>query len=165
MATPHFPHPEKWIASLLDPLGFSSLYQCHCLLCKFTPVSVFIPWEFLRGKDHAIFISGSCHAQDSPGGELVLTKCLFYVNFGLQTSYHLMLTPCHQNEIINIANFQTRKIWFKNEKSLEIMSNRKKHFEDYIPSTAKDSSFLGCMSSFQPYRIRLFNHPYRKFNL
>lgn len=132
MSTPRFPHPEKWIASLPDPLGFSSLYQCHCLLCKFTPMPVFIPWEFLRGKDHATFISGSCHAQDSPGRESVLTKCLFYVNFGLQTSYHLMFTPCRQNEIINITNFQTRKMWFKNDKSLEMMSNRKKHFEDSI---------------------------------
>lgn len=154
MSTPHFPHPEKWIASLLDSSGSSSLYQWHCLLCKFTPVPVFIPWEFLRGKDHVPFISGSCHAQGSPGTESVLTKCLFYVNFGLQTSYHLMLIQCHQNTIATIDKFQTRKIWFRNDVQQEEALLRL-----CISFTAKDSSFLGCMSSFQPYRIWPFNHP------
>lgn len=123
----------------MQSLGHSSMRQCWLVVFDvfFSLVSALssLP-DFFDFSLCPLFLSPRCTSWDllglcpwpCPSTESVLTKCLFYVNFDLQTSYHLMLIPCHQNKIAAINKVQTRKIWFTNYKSLEMMSNRKKHF-------------------------------------
>lgn len=149
------------------PLRVALLCSWHCRLCKSThvPVSVLVPWELLKGKGHGTLTSVSSSAQGSPS---------MWVHGQLSPNVGFMLILVYMHHLVwSLPHIIRTKLWLspnsrQENYSSNMLSHKKQDLTDrgkflkrYTSPTAKDSSFLGCLFSFQPYSIWAFNHPWR----